>query len=250
MKRAAALTSLGLLLLSGCGSESTYTVPTFDSETLKSSPAGLSTFSTLDLLGALPTVLGQTPSACLTTSSSGTTQTLTFNGCTSASGGTRTGSVSVDGAGAPAAYVVSFDSLATARTSGSRSAYSGVLDVAVNGTATLVNTRSGFQVTVTGDPRPAYNKVWTVVLAMTSTRTTGGFTLQGNGEFDSGTTDAVALQIDPQHPLTFVDGQAYPASGTLILTDNRAGQTNRVSITAVFSGGTVTLNGGTLTLGS
>lgn len=250
MKRSTAAAAWALGALLGCGTESSYTVPAYDPESLKSSPAGFSTFSTLDVLSALPSLLGQTPPACLTTSSAGTTDTLTFSGCTSASGGTLSGSVSVDTAAAPSAYGVTFTSLATTRPSGARSAYTGSLDLAVAGPATVLNTRSGFQVAVTGNPTPAYNKVWTVGLALTSTQTAGGFTLQGNGQFDAGSTDSVGLLIDPAHPLTFVTGQSYPVSGTLTLTDTRPGQATPTSVTVVFNNGTVTIHGGTLTLGT
>jgi hypothetical protein len=236
----------GLLVLMACSTQSSFTVANTDPEALKSSPAGVSTFAFLDIMTSVPGLLGGSNPACVTPATNGTTQTLTFANCPSPTGGSTSGTVTVN-LGVPAAPVITFNSLTTTRSATLNWAYAGMLDVAVQGSSSTITAEDGFQVTVT-DTTKAAPKVWIFTCALTGTTGTG-FTLQGGFSFTSGTTDNVGVAIDPANPLVWAAGGTYPVTGGLTLTDNRTGQVNRESLTAVFDHGTVTINGGTITLG-
>ncbi|GEM_PF-3597977 len=242
----------GLLILVSCATKSSVSTSNLDDATLKGSPAGISIFGFADFMTPAPGLLGGTYPACVASVVNGATTTLTFTGCPSATGGTLSGNVAfVDTpSGSTHTYVGTYGSLVDTRSATLQWAYSGQLDVVVNGSAATLNTVDGFHITVTDAATPANDKVWTFTCAITSALSSGSYTLQGTFGLVSDKGDNVAVTIAPATPLAWAAGSTWPVSGTMVIEDNRPGQTNRETITAVFDHGKVTLNGGTVNLGT
>lgn len=241
----------GLMVLLACGSSSSFTVANTDSEALKNSPAGVSTFGLLDILLPVTGLLGGSQPACITSTVDGTTRSLTLAGCRSATGGTLAGTASVDLSGAPANLVETFNGLVSSRSATLQWTYTGRLDLAKSGAAVTLTPEPGFTLTVADAAQPANDKAWTFTGALTAiTGTPGRFTLQGNYSFGSGTTDKIDVAISAANPLVWAQGQTYPVSGQMAITDGRADQEDPETVTVVFNNDTVTLNGGKITLPS
>jgi hypothetical protein len=240
----------GMLALFGCGSDSSVAVENTDPETLKGSPAGLSIMGFLDIMTTVPGILGGSQPSCITSSLAGSTATLTLAGCPSATGGTLAGTITL--ADTPTTgrhtYVETFNSVVNTRSASLQWVYAGVLDAVVTtGGVSTLDARPGFKLTVT-PTAPAASTPYDFACSLTGTTTSGGFTLQGSFSFAQGTTTNVGAVISPATPLTWATGAKYPSSGTLVITDNRPGITNRETVTAVFSQGSVNLNGGIIPL--
>jgi hypothetical protein len=253
MKRRHLILSLGMLALVGCATESSVDTSPFDPQVLKGSPAGMATLGFVDIATAIPGLLGGAFPSCASVATAGTTSTVTFNTCPSATGGTFQGTVTASDtpAGGNHAFVETYNSLADVRSSSLQWVAAGKLDVGVTtatSTATLA-TETGFKMTVTDTLVPANNKVWTFSCNLTAHEDgNGGYSLLGTYSFVSGTTDSVRVDITPGNPLVWHKGSTYPVSGQITLTDTRAGGTGEV-ITATFSSGALNINGGTITLG-
>ena len=248
------LLPVGLLALLGCSSSSSIAVPTTDPETLKGTPAGVSTFAFMDLTATLPGLLtGTYPAHVTLTPVSATSANLVLSGYPSATGGTLAGTIGLATTTVPAGtnLVETFDGLVTTRSSTLTWTYTGALNVTVRGgDANVLTEPTGLQVAVSDPATPANTKIWTFVCGLDlATPTGGGLSLAGTFTLSSGTTDSVGAAIDPATPLVWQPGGLYPSSGTLTLTDNRPGIVNRETITAIFGKGQVNLNGGNLPLG-
>ena len=242
------LVAAAFLALLACATQASFTVQNSDPEALKGSPAGVSTFGFLDVMATVPQLLGGAAPACVTAADHGTTRTLTLAGCPSSTGGTLAGTVPVDLSGAPAALVETFNGVVTTRRPGLTWTLAGRLDLDVDGAAATLNPEPGFTLTVVDAAVPAMAKVWSFAGALTALTSATGFTLQGAYTFTAGTTDAVLVSIDDQHPLVWLQGGAYPVSGQLVVLDNRLDRPDPEKLTAVFDHGTVTINGGKITL--
>jgi hypothetical protein len=239
----------GFLL--ACSTDSSATVANTDPVSMKSSPAGVATFGFVDILTTLPGLLGGSYPSCVTPNAGAGGVTLTLAGCTSSTGGTLGGTLAV----APTAvaggtdYVETFNSLAAVRSSTLQWVYAGKLDLAVRGSQATINTEPGFTLTTSDtSTTPATTTAWTFACALTTTQTSGGYSLQGDYTFTAASNNAVAVQIDPQNPLVWQNGSGFPVSGKMTITDARAGVANPGTLTAVFAPGQVTLNGGVIQL--
>lgn len=250
MKRFALLALAGSLGILGCSTQSTVTTTGSDTESLKGSPAGIATFGFLDITTTLPGLLGGSFPACVTPTLNGATTTLALAGCPSSTGGSLAGKVTVaqSVSGGITSLVETFGPFVVTRSPTLQWAYSGAVDVTIQGSSATFKSEPGYTITVTDTGNPAASKVWTFTGDLQATTSGSGFTLQGSFAFASGTTDAVSVTITS--PLTFAQGSSYPVSGSLRILDARAGQTAPETLDAVFSGGQVTINGGTINLGS
>ncbi|BDU72197.1 hypothetical protein [Mesoterricola silvestris] len=244
--------SVGIAALVGCATESKLDTNTSDTEAIKESPAGISVFGFTDVLTTLPGVLGGAYPACVTPTVNGSTATLALAGCRSASGGTLAGTLTLADAlsGSTHTYTETFGSLVNTRSSTAQWVYSGSLTATVNGAAGTLTANPGFKITVTDTATPANSKAWTFTCGLSSTTTSTGFSLSGSFAVATAAGDSVSIQIDPASPLTWVKGGAYPVTGKLVIQDNRtSGTATRETVTALFDHGTVTINGGVITLG-
>jgi hypothetical protein len=252
MKIRLLLVPVGIAALLGCATESKIDTNNSDTESIKGAPAGVSVFGFMDVMTTLPGILGGTYPTCVTPSVSGATATLALAGCTSGSGGTLAGTLTLADtlSGTTHTYVETFGSLVNTRSQAVQWVYAGSLAAVVNGAAGTLTANPGFHITVTDTAVPANSKVWTFTCGLASTTTATGFTLAGTFGVASASGDNVAIQIDPASPLTWVKGAAYPVTGTLVIQDNRTtGTAARESVTATFDHGTVNINGGVITLG-
>jgi len=246
------LVPVGIAFLLGCATESRIETNNTDSESIKGSPAGVSVFGFMDIMTTLPGILGGSYPSCVTPSVSGATATLALAGCTSGSGGTLAGSLTLADSlsGTTHTYVETFGSLVNTRSAAVQWVYAGSLAAVVNGAAGTLTANPGFHITVTDTAVPANSKVWTFTCSLASTTTSAGSTLSGAFAVATAAGDNVSVQIDPATPLTWVRGGAYPVTGTLVIQDNRTtGTAARESVTATFDHGTVNINGGVITLG-
>lgn len=251
MKMRFLLVPAGILALLACATESKVATNSTDTESIKGSPAGISVFGFMDVMTTLPGLLGGSYPACVTPSVSGSTATLALAGCTSASGGTLSGSLTLQDSpsGSTHSYVETFAPLTCKRSPTLQWVYTGSVTAGVNGTGGTLTTSPGFKITVTDTATPANSKVWAFTCGLASTTSSGGFTLAGTFAVSSAAGDSVDIQIDPAVPLTWVKGGAYPVTGKLVIQDSRAGVTGHETVTAEFDHGTVTINGGVITLG-
>ncbi len=252
MKLRSLLVPVGIAALLGCATESKVDTSSTDPEAIKGSPAGVSVFGLTDILTTLPGVLGGSYPACVTPTVSGATATLALAGCRSGSGGTLAGTLTLADtpSGSSHTYAETFGSLVNTRSATVQWVYTGSLAAVVNGSLGTLIADPGFKITVTDTAVPANSKAWTFTCDLASTSTANGFTLTGTFGVANATGDSVAVQIDPTRPLVWAKGGAYPVTGSLVITDNRAtGTTTHETVTATFDHGTVNINGGVITLG-
>lgn len=238
----------GILGLAGCSAETSATFVQPTDASLKSAPGGVATFGFVDFAATFPGLLGAAYPACCNHAQSGQVLTLTFNGCTSAAGGTLTGTCTVTDtpSGALHDYVLDYGTLVNTFGPGVTWAYTGKLDATAGSASATLRTEPGCKLTVTDPANPANTKAWTFTADLAAAMAGGGYTLQGTFGFASGATDAVAVTITS--PLVWTSAGGYPVSGACTVRDARPGGTE--SITVTFASGTVTLNGATFTLGS
>ena len=249
MKHPWLLVPVALLVAPGCSTQATYTVPAIG----MGSPAGVSTLGFLDILAILPGSLGSAYPGCMMSTTAGSTVTLAFNACPSGSGGTQSGllAIAANSANGPnnttiQTYTETFQGLTTTLGPTLQWTLAGVLTVTVASGAQSVADKPGFQLNVTDTGTPSNSRAWTFTCGLTSAGTGGNLTLNGNYGFADGLDD-VTVQIDPGLPLVW-NGGRHPVSGTLHISDTRAGAGAPQTVDAVFSPGRVNIGGGNVTL--
>lgn len=250
MKLLAALVTMAIL---GCATDTTVTSRNTDPESLKDSPAGISTFAFLDITTALPGLMGLYLPTCISrTVISPTQATLALAGCKSGTGGSLAGTLTVTDTVTAGfqTFIIDFGSLVNTRSTSVKWAYKGNLDLTITYQSATITNEPGFTLTITDTAKPASSKDWIFTCNLSKIQASSSIKVKGAFSFASGTTDSVNVDIDAAHPLIYTSDSPYPVSGTMTIKDTRAGIQNPETITALFNFGQVTINGVTITLGS